>query len=107
MRTTVCPGALNSGETMLSAFSVVTAKDTSVGGTSRSSKEPDMESFPPMAPIPSSSWALNAPRSAARGLPQRRGSRPGFSKYSWNVRYTSSNFAPEAISLLTDSTTAV
>ena len=56
--------------------------------------------------MPSAIWASKAPSSAARGLPQRFPSFPGFSKYSWKVRYTSLNSAPEAISLLTDSTTA-
>ena len=42
----------------------------------------------------------------AIGLPQRLGSFIGFSKYSWKDRYTSSNFAPVAISFATDSTTA-
>ena len=65
-----------------------------------------MESLPPMAATPNSRWARYAPSSADRGLPQRLGSLPGFSKYSWKVRYTSSNFAPVATSRETDSTTA-
>ena len=42
---------LNSGEIILFVLSVVTANETSVGGTSMSSKLPLMESFPPMAAI--------------------------------------------------------
>ena len=87
-------------------FSVVTANETSVGGTSKSSNEPLIESLPPIEPMPNSFCALNAPRRAAKGLPQRLPSVPGFSKYSWKVRYTSSNLAPVAISFETDSTTA-
>ena len=52
-------------------FSVVTAKDTSVGGTSSCSNEPLIESLPPIAPISSSFCAMKAPSSAAKGLPQR------------------------------------
>ena len=91
---------------MSPVFAVVTAKETSVGGTSSFSKEPDMESLPPMEPIPKFIWASKAPSRAARGLPQRFPSVPGFSKYSWKVRYTSSKDAPDAISLVTESTTA-
>ena len=87
-------------------FEVVTAKETSVGGTSRFSNVPLMESLPPMAPMPSSICALYAPRSAEKGLPQREPSLPGCSKYSWKVRYTSLKSAPDAMSLDTDSTTA-
>ena len=104
--TTLSPACLNSEEMISPVFAVVTAKDTSVGGTSSFSKEPDMESLPPMAAIPRSIWASNAPSRAASGLPQRFPSVPGFSKYSWKVRYTSLKEAPEAISLLTESTTA-
>ena len=77
-----------------------------MGGTSSFSKVPLIESLPPIAAMPSASCALNAPRSAAIGWPQRAGSFIGFSKYSWKVRYTSRRSAPEAISLLTDSITA-
>ena len=82
----MCPAALKWLGTMLPVFSVVTAKDTRVGGTSISSKEPLMESLPPMAPMPRAIWALKAPSRAARGLPQRAGSRRSRSKYSWKVR---------------------
>ena len=92
---------------MRPAFSVVTAKDTSVGGTSSFSKVPLMESLPPMAPMPRSIWARKAPSRAAKGRPQRLESRPGLGKYSWKVRYTSSKAAPVATSLETDSTTAL
>ena len=59
-----------------------TAKEMRVGGTSRSRKEPDMESFPPMAAAPSSICASSAPSRAAKGLPQRAGSLRSFSKNS-------------------------
>ena len=65
-----------------------------------------MESLPPMDPMPSPICASNAPSSAENGLPQLLALCPNFSKYSWNVRYTSLNCAPDAISLQTDSTTA-
>ena len=50
--TTLWPGPLNSGLIILSVFSVVTANETRVGGTSRSSKLPLIESLPPIAAIP-------------------------------------------------------
>ena len=62
------------------------AKEMRVGGTSRSLKVPDMESLPPMAAAPKSSWASRAPSRAAKGLPQRAGSSRSFSKNSWRVR---------------------
>ena len=68
------------------AFTGAMAKEMRVGGTSRSIKEPDMESLPPMAAAPKSSWADRAPSRAAKGLPQRAGSLRSFSKYSWRVR---------------------
>ena len=43
-----------SGEIIFFTSSVVTAKDTSVGGTSISSKDPLIESLPPIAPTPNS-----------------------------------------------------
>ena len=88
--TTGWPGCFSSEEMISPVFPAVTAKETSVGGTSRFSKVPDMESFPPIAAAPRFIWASNAPSRAARGLPQRFPSVPGFSKYSWKVRYTSS-----------------
>ena len=100
------PGVLKWFERISPAFAVVTAKETSVGGTSSFSNDPLMESFPPIAPIPRFFCASNAPRSAASGLPHLFPSFIGFSKYSWKVRYTSENGAPEAISFETDSTTA-
>ena len=48
------PASFSSGEVMRSILPIAVAKDTSVGGTSKSSKEPDMESLPPMAPTPKS-----------------------------------------------------
>ena len=81
-----CPASLNSGEITSEARSTVTAKDTRVGGTSSFSKDPLMESLPPMEAIPRSIWASKAPSRADRGFPQRAGSRMGFSKYSWKVR---------------------
>ncbi len=67
---------------MSPVFAVVTAKDTSVGGTESASKLPDMESLPPMAAIPRPFCASSAPSSAAAGLPHFSGSRPRCSKYS-------------------------
>jgi len=84
-----------------------TAKEISVGGTSRSSNEPDMESLPPIAPAPRSTWAISAPSTAAVGLPQRSGSSRSFSKYSWNVRYMSLWKKPAATRRATLSTTAM
>ena len=86
MQTTRCPAPLNSGETTFSIDPVATAKLTRVGGTSRSSKLPDMESLPPMEPTPKSTCAMRAPRTEATGLPQRSGSVRRRSKYSWKVR---------------------
>ena len=45
-------------ETDSFSLPVVTAKDTSVGGTSISSNEPDIESFPPIEGRPNPFWAL-------------------------------------------------
>ena len=104
--TTLCPAALNSGETTSPALPVVTAKETSVGGTSICSNVPLMESLPPMAAMPRAFCASNAPSSAASGCPQRAGSCPGFRKYSWKERYVSAVDAPEATSFATLSTTA-
>ncbi|CRH73414.1 Uncharacterised protein [Chlamydia trachomatis] len=64
---------LNSGETTFLASPVETAKEISVGGTSRFSKLPLIESLPPIAPTPKSICALKAPRIAAIGFPQRSG----------------------------------
>ena len=81
-RQTRLPARLNSGEITLAALVIATAKETKVGGTSSCSKEPLIESLPPMAPTPKSNCAANAPSSAANGLPQRAGSFLGFSKNS-------------------------
>ena len=83
---TGCPGSLNSGERTSPARTGAMAKEMRVGGTSRSIKDPDMESLPPMAGRPYRSWASRAPSRAAKGLPQRLGSSRSFSKNSWKVR---------------------
>ena len=85
-RYTGCPASLNSGDSTSPARMGAMAKEINVGGTSRSLKVPDMESLPPMAAAPKSSWASRAPSRAAKGLPQRRGSSRSFSKNSWRVR---------------------
>ena len=85
-RYTGCPASLNSGESTSPARMGAMAKEMRVGGTSRSLKVPDMESLPPMAAAPKSSWASRAPSRAAKGLPQRAGSSRSFSKNSWRVR---------------------
>ena len=79
-------GFLNSVETTRLALPMAVAKDTSVGGTSSCSKEPDILSLPPMEAMPRPIWASRAPSRAASGLPQRSGTLPRRSKYSWNVR---------------------
>ena len=90
MRTTRCVRPLNSGETARAALPTATAKLIRVGGTlsspASSSNEPLMESLPPMAPAPRSTWAMRAPRTAAVGLPQRSASVRRRSKYSWKER---------------------
>ena len=83
---TGCLASLNSGESTSPALTGAMAKEISVGGTSRSRKEPDMESLPPMAAQPYLSCASSAPKRAAKGLPQRSGSSRSFSKNSWRVR---------------------
>ena len=55
--TTSSPGRANTFGSTSTVRPVVTAKETSVGGTSRSSKLPDMESLPPMAATPRHSYA--------------------------------------------------
>ena len=52
MSTTVLSGFLNSVETTLFALPMAVAKETSVGGTSSFSKEPDILSLPPMDAMP-------------------------------------------------------
>ena len=64
-----------------SCSSVATAKDTRVGGTFSSWKDPDMLSLPPMAAVPQIFWASKAPSRAAAGFPQEQGSTVR-SKYS-------------------------
>ena len=102
-----CPEAFSSGDVTRSMSPTAVANDTSVGGTSRSSKLPDMESLPPMAPTPKSTCAMSAPSRADTGLPQRSGSSRSFSKYSWNVRYILRRSKPVATSLATESSTAM
>lgn len=82
-----CPASLNSGEMTSLALPGAIAKEQSVGGTSIFSNVPDMESLPPIAAMFKSSCASSAPSSAANGLPQRVGSVPMRSKYSWKVKY--------------------
>ena len=50
--TTVLSGFLNSVDTTLFALPMAVAKETSVGGTSSFSKEPDILSLPPMDAMP-------------------------------------------------------
>ena len=100
------PGCLNSGERARLALPGARAKETRVGGTSRSLKEPDIESLPPMAARRRWCWAWNAPNRAAKGSPQRLGSVPSLGKYSWRVSRMSERRAPEATALQTDSVTA-
>ena len=107
IHTRLSPAAFSSGEVTRSMLPMAVAKDTSVGGTSKSSKEPDMESLPPMAPTPKSTWAIRAPSTAAIGLPQRSGSWRSFSKYSWKVRYMFARSKPVATSFATESSTAM
>ncbi len=77
-----------------------------MGGTSSASKLPDMLSLPPMAAMPRASWASSAPSSAAIGLPQRAGSLPSRSKYSWKVRWMLPGAKPAATNFETLSITA-
>ncbi len=81
-RYTGWPASLNSGDNTSPVFSGATAKDISVGGTSKSRNVPDMESLPPMAAAPSSNCASTVPSNAENGLPQRSGSLRSFSKNS-------------------------
>ena len=98
---------LNSGLCTSRVLPMAVAKLTSVGGTSRPSKLPDIESLPPMDAMPRPIWASSAPSRAASGLPQRSGLSFICSKYSWNVRYISSWWKPAQTSLVTLSTTAI
>ena len=78
-----------------------------MGGTSMFSKVPLMESLPPMAATPSSSWARDAPSSAAQGLAPAFGVSAGLLEIFLEGEVARlSNFAPAATSLETDSTTA-
>ena len=84
MKSTRLPAPLNSGEVTRSTGPHAVANETSVGGTSSCSKEPDMESLPPIEPTSVSICAMSAPSTEATGLPQRVGSSRRRSKYSWN-----------------------
>ena len=46
--TNTCPASFNSGVMTLCTSPPVIANDTKVGGTSKSSNEPDIESLPPI-----------------------------------------------------------
>ena len=105
-QTTSWPASLNSGDMTRPASAGATANATSVGGTSRSLKEPDMLSLPPMAATLSCCWAHSAPSTALKGLPQRTSSRPSFSKYSCKVSRTLAGSPPIATILATASVTA-
>ena len=100
MRYTHCLGASTLVISLL-ADAGASAKDMSVGGTSRSSKEPLMESLPPIAPKPSFICAYSAPSRADAGLPQRSGSVPSRSKNSCKVRRARRKSAPVAATLST------
>ena len=64
-----------------------TAKETSVGGTSMSSKEPDMQSLPPMAATPQIHLGIEGAQQRRKGLAPAVGVvRSCCSKYSWKVR---------------------
>ena len=64
--------------------SAITANETRVGGTSRFSNEPDIESLPPIAANFNALCTRYAPSRALNGLPQRLESVRSFSKNSWN-----------------------
>ena len=104
--TTSWPSPCSAAETVRLAFVIVSAKLTSVGGTSKCSNVPLMLSLPPMAGRPSPSCAANAPKSAPAGFPQRVGSSVMRSKYSWNVSRAFIASAPIAVSFDRLSTTA-
>ena len=65
-----------------------------------------MESLPPMAATPKSSWASNAPSRAAMGRPHTWGSPVMRWKYSCKVKWALSTEAPMAVKRLSASTTA-
>ena len=71
-----------------------------------SSKLPDMLSLPPIEASSNPCCASFAPKSAAKGSPQRSGSVPSFSKYSWNVKWIFFVSPPPATIFATESVTA-
>src|SRR5699024_6751174 len=85
-KTTVEPTCLKARETTWSTLPCATANDNNVGGTSISSKVPDIESFPPILAKSSPDIAKLAPNRDKTGLPQRSGSFCKFSKNSWKDR---------------------
>ena len=92
-RKTLLPAFLKEPLTTFFTSSTFTAKETNVCGTLRFSKVPDIESFPPIEPVPIASWASIEPSNAAAGYPQVFSvtARP---KNSWNVRRQVSVFPP-------------
>ncbi len=106
------PSLLSSGDIVADISDGATANEISVGGTfisvpvSLSLNVPDILSLPPIAPSPSLTCASIAPSSAANGLPQRFGSVPSRSKYSWKDNLISLNLPPLATTFATDSITA-
>ena len=93
-------------ETVFDALLIPTAKETRVGGTSSSLKEPLILSLPPMDGAPYPICAVIEPSRAAVGLPQRFGSSFSLSKYSWKVRRAFDGSHPAAASFASDSVTA-
>ena len=96
---------MNSALITLPASIASTAKEINAGGTLISIKVPDMESLPPIAGISSSLWTFNAPRRAAKGLPQEDSS-VSFSKYSWKDNLIFSSRPPIATTFVAESITA-
>ena len=75
-------------------------RTSSVGGTSSCSKLPDMESLPPMAPMPRSTCAIERAQDGGRGLaPALRARRAGFRNTPGSVRYTFWRLKPAATRL--------
>ena len=104
--TSLVPGCFTQAERVRLAFVMERAKLTRVGGTSKSSKEPDILSLPPIAGSPIPIWAESAPNSAAAGWPQREGTACSRGKYSWKVSRAFNGSAPTAKSFERLSTTA-
>ena len=102
--TTLSPASLNSLETAFLPSMTFTAKDTSVGGTCKSIKLPDMLSLPPTAGTSILFSTVLAPNSAAKGRPQSALALMPW-KYSCNVRRMVSGFAPKATAFTSDCVT--